>query len=182
MEQQRTYSIGSVAIMMGVPKYKLRHWCERYLPYTQKIDIGNMQHRRFTGKDSEWIKTIKGYGDGGFTLDAAISQAREHLDGDKCFSLRRTRMQGRALRPPFTLCLGREENRESRAAGDVAVMSALAVFARVDVAGTGSAVFLQKTAPGGFHVELKPIFLSKDDHPEQIGAFTSRVKIKRPLC
>jgi DNA-binding transcriptional MerR regulator len=119
MEQQRTYSIGSVAIMMGVPKYKLRHWCERYLPYTQKIDIGNMQHRRFTGKDSEWIKTIKGYGDGGFTLDAAISQAREHLDGDKCFSLRRTRMQGRALRPPFTLCLGREENRESRAAKNV---------------------------------------------------------------
>lgn len=90
-------------------------------------------------------------------------------------------MQGRALRPFFTLCPGREENGKSRAAGDVAVMSAIAVFARVNVAWTGSAVFLQKTAPGGFHVELKPIFLSKDDHPEQVGAFASRVKIKRPL-
>ena len=83
MEQDRTYSIGRVANMVGVPKYKLRHWCDRYLPHIQKIDIGNMQHRRFTDKDIELIKSIKAYRDRGFTLDAAVSQARQDLDGGK---------------------------------------------------------------------------------------------------
>jgi hypothetical protein len=31
MERDKTYSIGRVANMVGVPKYKLRHWCDRYL-------------------------------------------------------------------------------------------------------------------------------------------------------
>ena len=83
MEQDRTYRIGKVANMVGVPKYKLRHWCDRYLPEIEKIDIGDMQHRRFTERDIELIKKIKAYRDRGFTLDAAISQAREHLDGGK---------------------------------------------------------------------------------------------------
>jgi len=42
-----------------------------------------MQHRRFTDRDIELIKKIKAYRDRGFTLDAAISQAREDLDGGK---------------------------------------------------------------------------------------------------
>jgi len=50
MEEHRTYSIGRVANMVGVPKYKLRHSCDRYLPHIQKIDIGDMQHRRFIDK------------------------------------------------------------------------------------------------------------------------------------
>ena len=83
MEQDRTYSIGRVANMVGVPKYKLRHWCDRYLPHIQKIDIGDMQHRRFTDKDIELIRRIKAYRDRGFTLDAAVSQARQDLDGGK---------------------------------------------------------------------------------------------------
>ena len=83
MEQDRTYSIGRVANMVGVPKYKLRHWCDRYLPEIQKIDIGDMQHRRFTDKDIELIKSIKAYRDRGFTLEAAVSQARQDLDGKK---------------------------------------------------------------------------------------------------
>ena len=83
MEQDRTYSIGRVANMVGVPKYKLRHWCDRYLPHIQKIDIGDMQHRRFTDKDIELIKSIKAYRDRGFTLDAAVSQARQDLNGRK---------------------------------------------------------------------------------------------------
>jgi len=83
MEQDRTYSIGRVANMVGVPKYKLRHWCDRYLPEIQKIDIGDMQHRRFTDKDIELIKRIKEYRSKGFTLDAAVSQARQDLDGGK---------------------------------------------------------------------------------------------------
>ena len=83
MEQDRTYSIGRVANMVGVPKYKLRHWCDRYLPHIQKIDIGDMQHRRFTDKDIELIKSIKEYRRKGFTLDAAVTQARQDLDGRK---------------------------------------------------------------------------------------------------
>ena len=83
MEQDRTYSIGRVANMVGVPKYKLRHWCDRYLPHIQKIDIGDMQYRRFTDKDIELIKRIKEYRSKGFTLDAAVTQARQDLDGRK---------------------------------------------------------------------------------------------------
>jgi len=81
MEQDRTYSIGRVANMVGVPKYKLRHWCDRYLPHIQKIDIGDMQHRRFTDKDIELIKSIKAYRDRGFTLEAAIENARNNSPG-----------------------------------------------------------------------------------------------------
>ena len=81
MEQDRTYSIGRVANMVGVPKYKLRHWCDRYLPEIQKIDIGDMQHRRFTDKDIELIKSIKAYRDRGFTLEAAIENARNNSPG-----------------------------------------------------------------------------------------------------
>jgi len=83
MERDKSYSIGKVANMVGVPKYKLRHWCDRYIPEIEKIDIGDLHHRRFTDKDIELIKSIKAYRDRGFTLEAAISQAREHLDGGK---------------------------------------------------------------------------------------------------
>ena len=55
MEEQRTYSIGKVANLVGVPKYKLRHLCDRYLPEIQKIEIADMQHRRFTDRDIELI-------------------------------------------------------------------------------------------------------------------------------
>jgi hypothetical protein len=55
MEEHKTYSIGTVARKVEVPKYKLRHWCDRYLPEIQKIDIGDMQQRRFMDKDIELI-------------------------------------------------------------------------------------------------------------------------------
>ena len=40
MERDKAYSSGKVADMVGVPKYKLRDWCDRYLPHIQKFDIG----------------------------------------------------------------------------------------------------------------------------------------------
>ena len=85
MEKDRTYSIGRVANMVGVPKYKLRHWCDRYLPEIQKIDIGDMQHRRFTERDVQLIRQIKEYRQKGFTLDVAVENARKDLmaGGDK---------------------------------------------------------------------------------------------------
>jgi len=82
MERDKTYSIGKVANMVGVPKYKLRHWCDRYLPEIEKIDIGDMQHRRFTDRDIELIKKIKAYRDRGFTLEAAIQNARNNSPGE----------------------------------------------------------------------------------------------------
>jgi hypothetical protein len=73
MEEHKTYSIGTVARKVGVPKYKLRHWCDRYLPEIQKIDIGDSQHRRFMDKvafhfedldnEGNWIPELTDYDD-----------------------------------------------------------------------------------------------------------------------
>jgi DNA-binding transcriptional MerR regulator len=83
-EEERTYSIGAVSKMVGVQKYKLRQWCDRYLPDIQRIKIGEFQfQRRFTGQDIKLIRTIKEYRRKGFTLGAAVTQARQDLDGGK---------------------------------------------------------------------------------------------------
>jgi len=74
-----TYSIGTVAKMVGLPKYKLRHWCDHYLPHIEKIDIGDTQHRRFTEEDVELIREIKENRQKGFTLEAAVENARKDL-------------------------------------------------------------------------------------------------------
>jgi len=74
-----TYSIGQVANEVGIPKYKLRHWCNRYLTNIQKIEIGNTRHRRFTEQDIELIRKIKEYRDKGFMLEMAVENAREEL-------------------------------------------------------------------------------------------------------
>ena len=42
-----TYSIGAVAKIVGIPKYKLRNWKDWYLTDIQEIEIGNTRHRRF---------------------------------------------------------------------------------------------------------------------------------------
>jgi len=83
-EEDRTYSIGTVAKMVGVPKYKLRQWCDRYLTHIQKIDIGDTQHRRFTEGDVELIRQIKDYRQNGFTLEAAVENAGKDLMADGC--------------------------------------------------------------------------------------------------
>jgi DNA-binding transcriptional MerR regulator len=83
-EEDWTYSIGTVSKMVGVPKYKLRQWCDRYLPHIKRIKIGEFQfQRRFTGQDVELIRGIKEYRRKGFTLGAAVAQARQDLDGGK---------------------------------------------------------------------------------------------------
>jgi len=75
----KTYSIGQVANEVGIPKYKIRHWCNQYLPDIQKIEIGSSRHRRFTEKDIELIRRIKEYRDKGFMLVTAVEKAREEL-------------------------------------------------------------------------------------------------------
>ena len=74
-----TYSIGQVANEVGIPKYKLRNWADRYLTDIQKIEIGNTRHRRFTEQDIELIRKIKEYREKGFMLKVAIEKARKEL-------------------------------------------------------------------------------------------------------
>jgi len=72
---EKTYSIGAVANMAGLPKYKVRHWCDKYLPHIQRIDIGGGQHRRFSEKDVKLIRQIKEFMEGGHTLKSAVDKA-----------------------------------------------------------------------------------------------------------
>ena len=80
---EQTYSIGTVARMTRIPKYKLRHWCNRHLTHIQRIQIGDSFHRRFTEKDIELISKIKEYRLKGFTLDGAVENARQDLMAGK---------------------------------------------------------------------------------------------------
>jgi DNA-binding transcriptional MerR regulator len=78
---ETTYSIGQVANKVGLPKYKLRHWCDNYLPHIQRIQIGETQsQRRFTEEDIELIRKVKDYREKGFMLDRAMEQAKEYLN------------------------------------------------------------------------------------------------------
>ena len=72
-----TYSIGAVAKTVGIPKYKLRHWTDRYLKHIQKIEIGNTQHRRFTEEDIKTIKRIDQLMKNGHTLKSAAEKSIE---------------------------------------------------------------------------------------------------------
>ena len=78
-----TYSIGAVAKTVGIPKHKLRNWCDRYLTDIQKIEIGNTQHRRFTEADIVLIKKIKEYRRKGFMLKVAVENARQDIMAGK---------------------------------------------------------------------------------------------------
>jgi DNA-binding transcriptional MerR regulator len=70
-----TFSIGAVAKIVGIPKYKLRNWCDRYLTHIQKIEIGNTQHRRFTEEDVKIIKRIAQLMKDGHTLKSAADKS-----------------------------------------------------------------------------------------------------------
>ena len=70
-----TYSIAAVAKIVGIPKYKLRNWCDRYLMHIQKIEIGNTQHRRFTEADIQIIKRIDQLMKDGHTLKSATEKS-----------------------------------------------------------------------------------------------------------
>ena len=73
-----TYSIGAVSKIVGIPKYKLRNWCDRYLTHIQKIEIGNTKHRRFTEADVKIIKRIGHLMKDGHTLKSAAEKSMEH--------------------------------------------------------------------------------------------------------
>jgi DNA-binding transcriptional MerR regulator len=70
-----TLSIGTVAKIVGIPKYKLRNWCDRYLTHISKIEIGNTQHRRFREEDIQIIKRIDQLMKDGHTLKSAAEKS-----------------------------------------------------------------------------------------------------------
>jgi len=72
---EKTYSIGAVANITGLLKYKERHWCDKYLHHIQRIDIGGGQHRSFSEKDVQLIRQIKEFIEGGHTLKSAVAKA-----------------------------------------------------------------------------------------------------------
>ena len=78
-KKEITYSIGAVANIVGIPKYKLRNWCDRYLTHISKIEIGNTQHRRFTEKDIQIIKRIDQLMKDGHTLKSAAEKSLRQL-------------------------------------------------------------------------------------------------------
>ena len=75
MNNEKTYSIGTVARMTGVPKFKLRDWCDRHLTHVERIPVGRSSHRRFTEEDVKAIARIKRLIDDGRTLRSAVAKA-----------------------------------------------------------------------------------------------------------
>jgi len=75
MNRKQTHSIGTVARITGVPKGKLRDWCNRYLNHIERISVGNCTHRRFTDEDVQAIAEIKRLIGEGNTLRSAAEKA-----------------------------------------------------------------------------------------------------------
>ena len=71
---EKTYSIGTVARMTGVPKFKLRDWCDRHLTDVKRIPVGRSSHRRFTEEDVLIVDKIKRMIADGMTLRAAVAK------------------------------------------------------------------------------------------------------------
>ena len=73
---ERTYSIGDVEEILGLPKHRIRHWCDRYLPQVQRIQIGQNVQRRFTERDTRVIRQIDRLMARGQTLKSAAEKAQ----------------------------------------------------------------------------------------------------------
>ena len=74
MKNENTYSTGTVARMTGIPKYKLRDWCDRHLTQVERIPVGRCFHRRFTEEDVQAVASIKQMIADGMTLRAAVAK------------------------------------------------------------------------------------------------------------
>jgi DNA-binding transcriptional MerR regulator len=82
--QEKTYSIGDSAQMIGVTQRQLRNWEEQdYIPKLDRIICGDRHYRRFSLKDIELARLIKKYLDEGFTLPVAADKAKAEMGGFK---------------------------------------------------------------------------------------------------
>jgi DNA-binding transcriptional MerR regulator len=75
-KSERTFSIGDVEEILGLPKHRIRHWCDRYLHQVQRIQIGENVQRRFTERDIRVIRQIDRLMARGQTLKSAAEKAQ----------------------------------------------------------------------------------------------------------
>ncbi len=79
--QEKTYSIGDSAEMIGVTQRQLRNWEQQnYIPKLHRIICGERHYRRFQLKDIELARLIKKYLDEGFTLPMASEKAKSEIE------------------------------------------------------------------------------------------------------
>ena len=77
-EKIKTFSISQVSKMTGVSKNRIREWHDKgYLPQVQWISVGSRNHRRFTSKAIETIRSIDRYQKEGFLLTMAAIRGNE---------------------------------------------------------------------------------------------------------
>ena len=77
-----TCSISAVAKIVGIPKYTLRNWTDRYLMDLNKIEIGNTRHRIFAEADVKIIKLIDQLMKDEHTLKSSAEKSiKQNLNG-----------------------------------------------------------------------------------------------------
>ena len=76
----KTFSIKQVSDMTGVSQNRIREWHEKaLLPGVHWIEVGTLQHRRFTEDDIRIIRKIDELQGKGIMLWKAAEQARQEL-------------------------------------------------------------------------------------------------------
>ena len=79
-QKYNTVSIGEAARLTNASIKQIRFWADRGLiPNPQRVVCGKRAYRQFTQNDLNFIKTVKGFLDEGFTLQAAAKKAEENF-------------------------------------------------------------------------------------------------------
>ena len=78
---KKNYGIGETAKMTEVTQKQLRNW-EQYghIPEPERIICGVRSYRRYSKELIEFILSIKGYQDQGFTLSASAEFAKKDAE------------------------------------------------------------------------------------------------------
>ena len=76
---ERTLGIGQTSKETGVSERMLRHWQSAGYINPEIVTCGEINYRRFTQRDIKLIKRIKKLRDEGWTLKAAVKQARSYV-------------------------------------------------------------------------------------------------------
>ena len=72
-----TYSTGETEKLTGASQRQIRYWESRYISEPIERNVcGDITYRRFTKKQVELIRAIKGYLDQGYILAKAAELAR----------------------------------------------------------------------------------------------------------
>ena len=78
--EQNTVGIGQTSQETGVSERMLRHWQSVGYINPEIVVCGDRNYRRYTSQDIQLIKTIKELKDEGFTLNAAVKQAKIKME------------------------------------------------------------------------------------------------------